>query len=159
MSVAENGRIPMTPEGYYKLKEELQQLEGARPQVAQQIAKARAFGDLSENSEYHAAKERKALLEARIRELQRKLAQAQILDPAQRGSHSVDFGSLVTLQASAQDAPLIFRIVGPDEADPLAGKISANSPVGRALLGRPSGATVQVETPLGTRQYTILKIE
>ncbi len=159
MSVAENGRIPMTLEGYYKLKEELQQLEGERPQVAQQIAKARAFGDLSENSEYHAAKERKALLEARIRELQRKLAQAQIFDPTQRGSSSVDFGSLVTLQASEQDAPLVFRIVGPDEADPLAGKISANSPVGRALLGRPSGATVQVETPIGTRQYTILKIE
>jgi len=159
MSEATNGRIPMTLEGYYKLKEELVQLEAERPKLAQQIARARSYGDLSENSEYHAAKERQAYLEARIRQLQHKLSQAQILDPAQNSTAHVSFGSLVTLQDPEKGASFVYQIVGPEEADPFTGRISANSPVGRALLGRAAGEAVQVETPLGACSYTIIKIE
>jgi transcription elongation factor GreA len=158
MSEATNGRILMTSEGYQKLKEELAQLEAERPKLAQQIARARSYGDLSENAEYHAAKERQAFLEARIRELQHKLVQAQVLDPAENSNTHVSFGSLVTLQDSEKGTSFMYQIVGPEEADPLAGRISANSPVGRALLGRSLGEAVQVQTPLGACRYTIIKI-
>ena len=159
MSEAEPGRMPITPEGYRRLQQELEHLEKIeRPQVTRQIAQARAYGDLSENTEYHAAKERQAFVEARIRELEQQLLRAQIIAAEPGSAEQVRFGSSVTLQAPGEEQPLVYQIVGPHEADPLAGRIATNSPVGQALLGRSLGEVVEVNAPSGTRRYTILKI-
>lgn len=151
-------RIPMTPEGYEHLKTELERLIAERPKIAEIIARARAYGDLSENAEYHSAKEKQALLEAKIRELEYKLAHAFIVTNHGHVSH-VTLGCWVTLKDMHTGASFKYKLVGPAEANPEHDMISAASPVGRALLGREPGQTVEVQTPRGLRTYTILNIE
>jgi transcription elongation factor GreA len=151
-------RIPMTLEGYNQLREELARLESRRPKIAEMIAKARAYGDLKENAEYHSAKEKQGLLEATIRDLEIKLARAFIVDAEPAPAGEVHYGSYVTIQDLASGAHFQYRLVGPAEADPEADLISTASPVGRALLGRKAGEAVQVQTPGGPRTYTILEV-
>jgi transcription elongation factor GreA len=153
-------RIPITREGYQQLREELAQKEAERPKIAAMIAKARSYGDLKENSEYHSAKEKQGLLEATIRDLEAKLAQAMIIDGRQGvRSDRVNYGSLVTIEDISSKARFQYKLVGPAEADPEADLISTASPVGKALLGGKPGQMVQVQTPGGLRTYTIVAVQ
>jgi transcription elongation factor GreA len=148
-------RTPVTREGFARLQQELDQLKREeRPRIIKAIAEARAHGDLSENAEYHAAKERQGFIEARIRELETKVGQAEVIDPPQEGDR-VTFGSSVRLRG--QDGQeLRYRIVGSDEADPATGCISILSPLARTLVGKEVGDEVKVETPGGARRFEIL---
>ncbi len=152
-------RIPMTSEGHQQIREELTRLEAERPKIAAMIAKARSYGDLKENSEYHSAKEKQGLLEATIRDLEAKLAKALIVNPETRPKGQVSYGSLVTIEDTNSKAQFRYKLVGPAEADPEADLISTASPVGKALLGSKTGQTVQVQTPGGLRAYTIISIQ
>jgi transcription elongation factor GreA len=152
-------RIPMTSEGYEQLREELSRLEAERPKIAAMIAKARSYGDLKENSEYHSAKEKQGLLEATIRDLEAKLTKAMIVDPKANASGQVSYGSLVTIEDTSSKSRFQYKLVGPAEADPEADLISTASPVGKALLGSKPGQTVQVQTPGGLRAYTIVSVQ
>jgi len=152
-------RIPMTPEGYQRLKEELERLlKIERPKNIKAIAEARAHGDLSENAEYHAAKERQAFIEGRIQELEAKLALAEVIDPSKINQTKVAFGAKVRVLDTEADMEYVFMLVGPDEADVRNGKISINSPVGRSLLGKEVGDTVVIKAPARTMEYEILEI-
>nr|BAL53365.1 transcription elongation factor GreA [uncultured Acetothermia bacterium]BAL59638.1 transcription elongation factor GreA [Candidatus Acetothermum autotrophicum] len=151
-------RIPMTPEGYQQLKAELERLVSERPKIAEIIARARSYGDLSENSEYHSAKEKQALLEAKIRDLEHKLSRAFIVTNDGQTRHAT-LGCRITLQDTHTGASFTYKLVGPAEANPEHDLISAASPVGKALLGREPGQIVEVQTPRGPRTYKILKIE
>ncbi len=152
-------RIPMTPEGYQKLKEEIDRLlKIERPKNIQDIAEARAHGDLSENAEYHAAKERQAFIEGRIQELQAKLAMADVIDPSKINQSKIAFGARVKVLDIEADTEYEFHLVGPDEADVKSGKISINSPVGRSLIGKEVGDVVTVKAPARTIEYEILEI-
>lgn len=152
-------KIPITPAGYRKLQEELERLlKVERPQTIQAIAEARAHGDLSENAEYHAAKERQSFIEGRIQELQAKLAQADVIDPARISKDKVVFGAKVLVADTETTEERLFFIVGPDEADARAGKISIHSPVAKSLLGKSVGDVVTVRTPAKTVEYEILEI-
>ena len=152
-------RIPMTAEGYQQLREELTRLESERPKIAVMIAKARAYGDLKENAEYHSAKEKQGFLEANIRDLEAKLSRAFIIDGKASVSGQVSYGSFVTLEDPGSGARFQYKLVGPAEADPEADLVSTASPVGKALLGCKSGDTVQVQTPGGLRSYTIVDVQ
>lgn len=152
-------RLPMTPEGYQKLKEELDRLiRIERPKNIQEIAEARAHGDLSENAEYHAAKERQSFIEGRIKELQSKLSMADVIDPSKINQSKVAFGATVKVLDVEADNEYEFTLVGPEEADVKNGKISISSPVGRALLGKEVGDIVVVKAPARTIEYEILEI-
>ncbi len=152
-------RIPMTPEGYQRLQEELERLlKVERPRNIQAIAEARAHGDLSENAEYHAAKERQSFIEGRIQELQAKIALAEVIDPSRISQSKVAFGATVRVLDTAADEEYVFKLVGPDEADVKKGKISVSSPVGRSLLGKEIGDSVVVKAPARTMEYEILEI-
>jgi transcription elongation factor GreA len=152
-------RIPMTPEGYQKLKEELDRLiKIERPKNIQEIAEARAHGDLSENAEYHAAKERQSFIEGRIKELQAKLSMADVIDPSKINQSRVAFGATVKVLDIEADNEYEFTLVGAEEADVKKGKISINSPVGRALLGKEVGDIAIVKAPSRTIEYEILEI-
>ena len=152
-------RIPITPEGYQRLKEELERLlKVERPKNIQDIAEARAHGDLSENAEYHAAKERQSFIEGRIRELQQKLAIADVIDPAMINQSKVAFGAKVKVVDVEAGNEYEFTLVGPDEADAKSGKISISSPVGRALLGKEIGDVAVVKAPARTIEYEIIEI-
>lgn len=152
-------RIPMTPAGYQKLQDELEKmLKVHRPKNIQAIAEARAHGDLSENAEYHAAKERQSFIEGRIQELQGKLAMAEVIDPSKISQSKIAFGAKVKVLDTGADEEYIFALVGPDEADVKSGKISISSPVGRALLGKEVGDTAMVKAPARTFEYEILEI-
>lgn len=153
-------RVPMTKEGAKQLEEELQRLKTVeRPRIINAIAEARAHGDLKENAEYHAAREQQSFTEGRIREIESKLSEAQIIDITQiPNSGKVIFGATVDLINSATDERLTFRIVGDDEADVKANKISVSSPLARALIGKDEGDSVEVKTPGGQKSYEILKI-
>jgi transcription elongation factor GreA len=149
----------MTPEGYQKLKEELDRLiRIERPKNIQEIAEARAHGDLSENAEYHAAKERQSFIEGRIKELQSKLSMADVIDPSKINQSKVAFGATVKVLDVEADNEYEFTLVGPEEADVKNGKISISSPVGRALLGKEVGDIVVVKAPARTIEYEILEI-
>jgi len=140
--------MPMTPEGYQKMKEELGKLlKEARPRNIRDIAEARAHGDLSENAEYHAAKERQSFIEGRIQELQGKLAMADVIDTSKITQSRVAFGAKVKVFDIGADEEYEFILVGPDEADVKSGKISISSPVGRALIGKEVGDTAVVKAP------------
>ncbi len=153
-------RYPMTPIGYQKLQETLRQLkEVERPANIREIEEARAHGDLSENAEYDAAKERQGFLEAKIRELESKIALAQVIDPATLSGDTVKFGATVTLLDLDSDQEVTYTIVGEDESDIQRGRISYTSPVARALIGKEEGDDVEVRTPKGLRGYEILKVE
>ncbi len=152
-------RVPMTPEGYRKLKDELDRLlKVERPKNIQDIAEARAHGDLSENAEYHAAKERQSFIEGRIQELQGKLATADVIDPAKINQSNVAFGAKVKVVDVEADNEYEFTLVGPDEADVKSGKISIISPVGRALIGKEVGDIAVVKAPARTIEYEIIEI-
>ena len=152
-------RVPMTPEGYRKLTEELEHLKKIeRPKVIEDIATARAHGDLSENAEYDAAKERQGFIEARIRELEAKIDLAEVIDPATVESDRVQFGATVRLLDLDTDKEVTYQIVGDDEADPKAGRLNVHSPVARALIGKRIGDEVEVQTPGGERAYEVLDI-
>jgi len=152
-------RIPITPEGYQKLQEELRKLlKLDRPKNIKDIAEARAHGDLSENAEYHAAKERQSFIEGKIRELQSKLAMAEVIDPSRINQSRVAFGAKVKVLDTEANEEHIFTLVGPDEADVKSGKISLNSPVGKSLLGKEVGDTVVIRAPAKTMEYEILEI-
>jgi transcription elongation factor GreA len=148
-------RAPMTREGFTRLQQELEQLKReARPRIIKAIAEARAHGDLSENAEYHAAKERQGFIEGRIRELETKVAAAEVIDPPKDGAR-VTFGSTVRLRAP-DGREVRYQIVGSDEADPATGRISILSPIARTLIGREVGDEVKVQAPGGARQLEIV---
>lgn len=152
-------RVPMTPEGHQRLKEELERLmKVERPRNIQAIAEARAHGDLSENAEYHAAKERQSFIEGRINELQAKLACAEVIDPSRISQSKAAFGAKVKVLDVGADEEYIFTLVGPDETDVRSGRISISSPVGRALLGKEVGDSVTVKAPARTMEYEIVEI-
>lgn len=152
-------RFPMTPEGYQKLQEELGRLlKIERPGIIKAIAEARSHGDLSENAEYHAAKERQSFIEGRIQELQAKLAMAQVIDPSKINQSKVAFGAKVRVLDLETDEENIFILVGPEEADVKNNRISINSPVGRSLIGKQVGDIVVVKAPAKTIEYEILEI-
>lgn len=153
-------RVPMTAVGAEKMRRELDELKALRPAVIDEIAKARALGDLRENSEYHAARERQGLMEARIKDLESKLSHSQIIDVTQLPQTGrVVFGVTVHLLDATTDKLTMYQIVGDDEADIKAGKISVNSPVARALVGKEEGDKVEVTAPGGVSEYFIEKIE
>lgn len=152
-------RIPITRNGYNQLHKELVNLKKVvRPQVIKAIEEARAHGDLSENAEYVAAKERQSFVETKIREIEQKLANAEIMDTVQSSDGRVGFGSTVTLENSDNGEKVTYQIVGPDESDIPSGKISIASPIGKALIGKEVDDEVVVKTPGGTKKYTVLKI-
>jgi transcription elongation factor GreA len=153
-------RIPMTIEGAERLKTELQRLKSVeRPQVIHAIAEARSHGDISENADYDAAKERQGFIEARIRDIEHKLANAHVIDPLSvHGEGRVVFGATVELEDSDTDERVSYQIVGDDEADIKQGKISVSSPIARALIGKSEGDIAEVDAPGGTRVYEILGV-
>lgn len=152
-------RIPITPDGYQKLREELEKLlKFERPKNIRDISEARAHGDLSENAEYHAAKEKQSFLEGRIQELKTKLALADVIDPSKITQSKTAFGATVKVMDLSTDEEKTFMLVGPDEADARIGKISISSPVGRALLNREVGDAVTIKAPAKTMEYEILHI-
>ena len=153
-------KTPMTLTGKQRLEAELKRLvTEERPSVIKAIEEARAQGDISENAEYDAAKERQALVEGRINEIQAKLATAEAVDPAYIKSDKVVFGATVTLHDLDDDQKVIFQIVGVDEADVKAGKISVMSPLARALINKKKGDNALLQSPKGEKEYEILKIE
>jgi transcription elongation factor GreA len=153
-------RVPLTPNGYHKLQEELERLlKVDRPKNIKAIAEARAHGDLSENAEYHAAKERQSFIEGKIQELKTKLALAEVIDPSRINQSKVAFGAKVKVLDIEADEEYVFTLVGADEADVSHGKISINSPVGRSLLGKEVGDTAIVKAPARTMEYEILEIK
>lgn len=152
-------KVPMTMMGYSTLEEELkkrQQIE--RPRIIQAISEARALGDLSENAEYHAAKEAQALNEGRILELESLLSRAEVIDIAKLSGTQVRFGATVTLVDEDTEEEKIYQIVGEPEADVHSGRVSVGSPIARALLGKTIGDSVEVMTPGGGKSYEILNV-
>jgi len=150
---------PITPEGYSKLREELQNLRSVeRPKVIQMIAVAREHGDLSENAEYHAARDRQSFIEGRVKELEDKLARAEVIDPSKLSGSRVAFGACVKLSNTQTEEEVAYRIVGADEADLAAGSISITSPLARSLLGKEVGDEVKVRMPGGERVYELLEV-
>lgn len=151
-------KLPMLAEGYEKLTAELKALREERPRIVDAIEEARAHGDLSENAEYHAAKERQGQVEATIADLEDRVSRAQIIDPATLSGDKIIFGATVTL-LDDEDKPVRYQIVGPYEADAKAGRISYNSPLGKALIGRKADDEIEVTVPSGDRFYVVEKIE
>jgi len=153
-------RIPMTPAGYQSLEDEISHLKSAeRPAIIHQIAEARAHGDLSENAEYHAAKERQSFIEGRVMDLEDKLSRAEVIDVTKLSGKTVKFGATVTLTDEDNDAKVKYQIVGDIESDIKKGRISISSPIARALIGKTVGDTVEVTAPGGARSYEILKVQ
>ncbi len=153
-------KIPMTHAGYVALEAELKQRQQIeRPRIIQQISEARSHGDLSENAEYHAAKEQQSLNEGRIAELEDKIARADVIDVSKLSGDTVKFGATVTLIDEDTDKKAVWQIVGETEADAKAGKISIQSPLARALIGKAKGASVEVVTPAGAKAYEVAKVE
>ncbi len=152
-------KVPMTPHGHKKLKEELSNLLSVqRPANVQAIAEARAHGDLSENAEYHAAKERQSFIEGRIQLIQSKIALAEVIDPSKISQDRIAFGATVTLFDVDSDEEKIYSIVGEDEADIKDGKISILSPIAKSLIGKEEGDTVILKAPARTIEYEVLEI-
>jgi len=149
---------PITKKGYEALKVELERLRKERPKIIEDIAEARAHGDLSENAEYDAAKDRQGFVESRIKELEGKLADARIIENTNRTSETVIFGATVGLLETQSNQKKQYTLVGQDEADLKDGKISVQSPVGRALIGKRVGDLVEVTTPAKVVEYEVLNI-
>ena len=151
--------IPMTRESYESLMQEVKRLKiKERPKIIEEIARAREHGDLSENAEYDAAKEKQSLLEGRIKDIGSKLASAQIIDTSKATPGRVVFGATVCLEDSDTGEKVTYRIVGADEADIKQKMISVNAPIARALIGREIGDSVEVAIPAGEKEYTILDV-
>jgi transcription elongation factor GreA len=152
-------KIPMTPRGQQMMKDELAKLKAERPAIAKAIEVARGHGDLSENADYDAAKERQGMVEARIKDLETKLALANVIDPTKLSGDKVVFGATVTLTDVDSDEKQTYTIVGEDEADIKAGLISVTAPVARAMIGREVGDAVKVKTPKGVRELEIVSVK
>lgn len=152
-------KVPMTPEGHARLSAELKRLKNVeRPAVIKAIAEAREHGDLSENAEYQAARERQSFIEGRMLELQDKLARAEIIDISQQSGTTVKFGARVKLVDEETDEEMVYQVVGSEEAEIQRGLLSISAPLGRALIGREAGDSVEVPTPRGTRYFEILEV-
>ncbi len=155
-----SNRIPMTPEGHARLSAELKRLKTVeRPAVIKAIAAAREHGDLSENAEYHAARERQGFIEGRVMELEDKLARAEVIDISRLSGSKIMFGAKVRLVDEETDEEVTYQIVGPEEAEIAQGLLSINSPLAQALLGKEAGDSVEVTTPRGTRYFEILEVK
>ncbi len=157
--MTDTGPVPLTPTGHARLQEELKHLKAERPRVIQAIAEARAHGDLSENAEYHAAKERQGLLEAQIARLESLLSRAEVIDPRRFNDHKVRFGATVTLYDEERGEEVTYQLVGEPESDVQQGRLSVASPLGRALIGREEGDDVEFQAPGGVRRLSIIKVE
>ena len=152
-------KIPMTSDGYQRLEEELRHLKQTeRPAVIRAIAEARDHGDLSENAEYHAARERQSFIEGRVAELEDKIARAEVIDVSKLSGKQVMFGATITVVDEDTDERNSYQIVGPDEADVKAKRLSITSPLARAVIGKKVGDTVEVTTPNGSKSYEIVKV-
>ena len=151
-------KMPMLQEGYETLNADLKRLKAERPLVVDAIEEARAHGDLSENAEYHAAKERQGQIEASIADIEDKLSRAQIIDPKELSGDRVVFGATVTM-LDEDEKPVRYQIVGQTEANAKTGRISYNSPLGRAMIGRSVDDEIEVTVPSGDRYYVVSKIE
>src|SRR5690606_30319303 len=153
-------KVPMTAEGYRALDDQLKQLKSVeRPSVIAQIAEARSHGDLSENAEYHAAKERQGWIEGQIADIEDKLARAQVIDVSKLSGTQVKFGATVSVVDEDTEEEARYQIVGEHEADVKRGKISIASPIARAMIGKEIGDVVEVNTPGGVKAYEILKVD
>ncbi|MEQ1696273.1 MAG: transcription elongation factor GreA [Hyphomicrobiaceae bacterium] len=153
-------RVPMTVEGFRTMEAELQRLKAEeRPRIIAAISEARAHGDLSENAEYHSAKEAQGQNEARISDMEDKLSRAEVIDTAALSGSTVKFGATVTLVDEDTDDKVKYKIVGDSEANVKDGKISISSPIARALIGKSKGETAEVTTPKGARSYEVVKVE
>lgn len=153
-------KVPLTKEGFVKLEGELKNLKSVqRPAVIQAIAEARAHGDLSENAEYHAAREQQSFIEGRIQELESVIGRAQVIDPKTMSGETVKFGATVTVVDEDTDDEETYQLVGEYEADTEKGKLSIGAPVARALIGKSVGDLVKVKTPKGLRSYEVLDVK
>jgi transcription elongation factor GreA len=152
-------RVPMTADGYARLSVELKRLKTVeRPSIIKAISAAREHGDLSENAEYHAARERQSFVEGRVRELEDKTSRAEVIDVSKLSGKKIKFGATVTVADEETDEKNTYQLVGADEADVNDGRLSITSPVARALIGRGIGESVHVTTPNGSRSYEVIKI-
>jgi transcription elongation factor GreA len=151
--------VPMTPQGASKLRDELSRLKEERPKISREIGVAREHGDLKENAEYHAAKERQGMVEARIKDIEDKLARAEIIDPTKLSGDRVRFGATVKVTNLDTDEDTSYQIVGADEADINSGTISISAPLARALIGKSIGDEVVINLPAGKRRYEIAEID
>jgi len=152
-------KIPMTADGFNRLQDELKRLKTMdRPAIIRQIAEARTHGDISENAEYHAARERQSFIEGRVIELEDKIARAEIIDVSKLSGKVVKFGATVTLEDEETEEEAVYQIVGEDEADISKGRLSVTSPLARALIGKSIGDSVEVTTPRGGRSYEVVKV-
>ena len=154
-----NERVPVTAAGLVQMQEELKQLKNvARPEVIRSIAEAREHGDLSENAEYHAARERQSFIEGRVAELEDKMARAQVIDVSKLSGNTVKFGATVTIVDEETDEELKYQLVGEWEAEVKEGRLAITAPLARALIGKAVGDSVEVSTPKGEKSYEILKV-
>jgi len=152
-------KLPMTADGYNRLVEEVKRLKTVeRPAIIRAIAEARTHGDLSENAEYHAARERQSFIEGRLMELEDKVARAEVIDTSKLSGSVVKFGATVTLADEETDEEQTYVIVGEDEADVKGGKLSVASPLARALIGKGKGDSVEVSTPRGNKSYEVVTV-
>ncbi|MEM9071336.1 MAG: transcription elongation factor GreA [Myxococcota bacterium] len=151
-------RVPITPKGFQALKDELGRLKAEMPKISQEIGVAREHGDLKENAEYHAAKEKQGLTAARIAEIEDRIARAQVIDPTELSGERIKFGATVELEEIDSGKAVTYQIVGADEADIKEGTISVTSPVARALIGREVGDEVKVKAPGGVRTYEVVDV-
>jgi transcription elongation factor GreA len=152
-------KIPMTADGFQRLEEELRHLKmNERPAVIRQIAEAREHGDLSENAEYHAARERQSFIEGRVAELEDKISRAEIIDVSKLSGKQIKFGATITVVDEDTEEKNSYQIVGPDEADIREKRLSITSPLARAVIGKKVGDTVEVTTPNGSKSYEIVKV-
>lgn len=153
-------KVPMTAAGYAALEAEIKQLKSVeRPRIIKAIAEARAHGDLSENAEYHAAKEAQGMNEARVADLEDKFSRAEVIDVGKLSGDTVKFGATVKIVDEDTDEELTYQIVGDFEADVKSGKLAINSPIARALIGKKKGDSVEVNTPRGHKSYEILSVK
>jgi transcription elongation factor GreA len=152
-------KVPMTEAGYNRLQDELKRLKAVdRPAIIRAIAEARDHGDLSENAEYHAARERQGFIEGRVLELEDKIARAEVIDVSKLSGKLVKFGATVTLADEETDEKVVYQIVGEDEADISQRRLSVTSPLARALIGKGIGESIEVSTPRGARAYEVVKV-
>ena len=152
-------RLPMTSDGYSRLQDEIKRLKSTeRPAIIRAIAEARTHGDLSENAEYHAARERQSFIEGRLAELEDKIARAEVIDTSKLSGTVIKFGATVTLADEETDEEQTFKIVGEDEADIKGGRLSVTSPLARALIGKGKGDSVEVTTPRGAKSYEVVTV-
>lgn len=151
-------RVPMTPKGAAKVREELARLKAERPKISRDIGTARDHGDISENAEYHAAKERQGMVEAQIKDLEDKLSRCEVIDPARLSGTRIRFGATVSLSNVDTDEKATYQIVGADEANIDEGTISVSAPLARALIGKEAGDEVTINLPAGKRTYEVVEV-